>query len=229
MNLAGGPLGVAVGAETRWEDADTPAVPGTDTGSIAGLGYSQFSAGRRVTSLFAEIDAPVTKMVELNGAVRYDHYNDFGNSTTPKIGIKVKPFDQFAIRGTYAESFRAPGPAETGGSSFGFTNVGILSQGNPNIKPEKAKSYTLGLIAEPWGGTSATLDYYKIDRKDEIVQADPALIIPAGTPNVSTPFDKKPGAQPGSFIYYDSAGQLATVPGFYKNTSTTKTDGWDLQ
>jgi len=229
MNLPGGALGVAVGAETRWEAADTPPVPYTDTGDIVGLGYSAFSAKRRVTALFGELNAPVTKWLELNGALRYDHYSDFGDSTTPKVGFKIKPMDQLAIRGTYAEAFRAPGPAERGGSSFGFTTFGILSQGNPDIKPEKAKSYTLGVIAEPWVGTSATVDYWKIDRKNEIVQADPAAIIGDAPLRGATPFSQVPGAQPNSFIYYDQDGNLSTVTGFYRNASKTKTDGIDLE
>ena len=227
MDLAGGPLGLALGAEYRKEKADTPAVPGTDTGAIAGLGYSAFQADRNVWAVYGEISAPVIRGLEINGAVRYDHYSDFGSSTTPKVGFKWLPTNTFGIRGSYSEAFRAPGPAETGGSSFGFTTVGILSQGNPNIKPEKAKSYTIGFIAEPWAGTSATVDFWKIDRKDEIVQADPALIL-GNAPQQSTPFNKIPGLQPGSFIYYDSTGQLATVTGFYMNASSTKTDGVDV-
>jgi iron complex outermembrane receptor protein len=228
MNLPGGPLGLALGAETRWEAANTPAVPGTDTGSIVGLGFSAFSATRRVTALFTELNAPVTKWLELNGAVRYDHYSDFGDSTTPKIGFKIKPFDQFAVRGTYSEAFRAPGPAERGGSSFGFTTFGILSQGNPDIQPEKAKSYTLGVIVEPMPGTSATLDYWKVDRTNEIVQADPNAIV-GNLPTTGTPLSKIAGAVPGSFIYYDVDGNIGTVTGFYENASKTKTDGIDLE
>jgi iron complex outermembrane receptor protein len=230
MQLAGGPLGLAVGAEYRKEEANTPAVPGTDTGSIVGLGFSEFAASRKVYAVFGELNAPVAKWLELNGAVRYDHYSDFGSSTTPKLGFKLRPLDQLALRGTYSESFRAPGPAESGGSSFGFTTVGILSQGNSSIKPEKAKSYTLGVVAEPWAGTSATLDFWKVDRKNEIVQADPAQII-GNNPTTGGPTDLKPvaGAQPGSFLYYDQTGQLTTVTGFYMNAASTKTNGWDLE
>jgi len=238
MALPGGSLGVALGAETRWEAANTPAVPGTETASIVGLGYSKFSATRRVSALYGEVTAPVTKWLELTGAARYDHYSDFGDSTTPKIGFKVKPIDQLAIRGTYSEAFRAPGPAETGGSSFGFTSVGILSQGNPNIKPEKAKSYTLGLIVEPIAGTSATVDFWKIDRKNEIVQADPAAISAGqctaacdgtgGTPD-RTNAQGVPGSQANTFLYYDAEGNLTTVTGFYGNAAKTKTDGVDVE
>ncbi len=236
--LPGGPLGLALGAEVRWEAADTPPVPYTDTAQIVGLGYSAFSASRRVAALFGELNAPVTKWLELSGAVRYDKYSDFGSSTTPKIGFKVKPIDQLAFRGTYAEAFRAPGPAETGGSSFGFTTYGILSQGDPSIKPETAKSYTLGLVFEPMAGTAATLDYWRVDRKNEIVQADPNSIIPAGqctaacdgtlgTPNLIN--QQIAGALPGTFLYYDVDGALATVTGFNRNAAKTNTDGIDVE
>ena len=228
MQLAGGPLGIALGAETRWEDANTPPVPGTDTGAISGLGFSSFQQSRRVSALYGEINAPVVRDLELNAALRTDHYNDFGSSTTPKLGFKYSPFRILSIRGTYAEAFRAPGPAETGGSSFGFLTVGVLTFGNPDIKPEKAKSYTLGAIIEPRSGLSATVDYWRIDRKNEIIQADPALIL-GNAPLTADPFTKIPGLQPGSFIYYDSTGQLATVSGFYSNASATKTDGVDVE
>jgi iron complex outermembrane recepter protein len=228
MKLPGGSLGLALGAETRWEAADTPPVPFTDTAEIVGLGYSTFNAKRRVQAVFAEVNAPVTRWLELSGAARHDRYSDVGSSTTPKVGFKLKPLDQLAIRGSYAEAFRAPGPAETVGSSFGFAGVAVLSQGKADIKPETAKSYTLGLVAEPWAGTSATLDYWRVDRKDEIIQADPNVII-GDLPQTGTPGSKIPGAQPGTFIYYDLDGDLSTVTGFFENAAKTKTDGLDLE
>jgi len=238
MALQGGPLGLALGAEARWEKADTPPVPFTDTAQVVGLGYSAFNMSRNVQALYGELNAPVTKWLELNGALRYDHYSDFGNSWTPKLGFKARAMEQLAFRGTYSEAFRAPGPAEVGGSSFGFTTYGILSQGNPNIQPEKAKSLTLGVIVEPVRDFSATLDYWRIDRKNEIVQADPNSIIPAGqcinacdgtggNPNLINA--KLPGALPNTFLYYDVDGSLATVTGFYRNAAKTKTDGVDLE
>lgn len=239
MALPGGALGVAFGAEARWEASNNPAVPGTETASIVGLGFSQFSATRRVRAVYGEMVAPVAKWLELTAAARYDHYSDFGDSVTPKLGFKVKPIEQVAIRGTYSEAFRAPGPAETSGSSFGFTSVGVLSQGNPAIKPEKAKSYTLGVIAEPLPGTSVTVDYWKIDRKNEIIQADPALIasgqctIGCDGSDAAHPDRVNavglPGSQPRTFLYYDADGNLASVAGFYGNAAKTKTDGIDVE
>jgi len=176
-----------------------------------------------------KLQLPEGEWLELTGAVRYDHYSDFGDSTTPKVGFKIKPIDQLAIRGTYSEAFRAPGPAEVGGSSFGFTSVGILSQGNPEIKPEKAKSYTLGLIAEPFPGTSATVDFWRIDRTNEIVQADPAAISAGQCTTACDGSDAAhpnrvnaqglPGTQANTFLYYDGDGNLSTVTGFYGNAA----------
>jgi len=227
--LDGGSMGIAVGGEIRWENQDSPPVPYTTAGEIVGLGYAAFSGSRRVEAIYGEITAPVTKWLELNGALRYDHYSDFGGTTNPKLGFKLTPINWLSVRGTYAEAFRAPGPAETGGSSFGFTSVGILSLGNPDLKPETAKSYTLGLIIEPVANVSATVDFWKITRKNEIVQADPATIIPAGTPTSADPGTKIAGAVPNSFIYYDSNGELSVVSGQYSNASKTLTQGVDIE
>jgi iron complex outermembrane receptor protein len=228
MTLAGGPMGLALGAEYRQEKANTPAVPGTDTGQIIGLGFSAFDMSRNVWALYGELVAPVTKWLELNAALRYDDYSDFGGTWNPKLGFKAKATDKFVVRGTYSSAFRAPGPAEVGGTSFGFTGYGILSLGNPDIQPEKAKSYTLGLVFEPVVGSALTLDYWKIDRKNEILQADPANIIGDAPLTGGAPNSVVPGAIPNSFIYYDSTGRLVTVQGSFKNASKTVTDGFDF-
>ena len=227
MSLAGGPLAVALGAEIRREEADDPGVPGTETGSIVGLGYSKFSMSRNVSAVYGEVVAPLAKWLEINAALRWDHYSDFGNAVNPKVGFKVRPNDMFMFRGTYSEAFRAPGPAEVGGSSFGFTSYGILSQGNPDIQPEEAKSYTLGVVFEPMAGTSFTLDWWKIDRTNEIIQADPNQII-GNSPTTGIPLTRINGALPNTFIYYDVNGQIGTVTGFCRTASKTTTDGIDF-
>ncbi|MGH8236540.1 MAG: TonB-dependent receptor plug domain-containing protein [Steroidobacteraceae bacterium] len=229
INLPGGRLGIAAGAEFRTEKNDTPPVPFTDRAEIVGLGFSAFTAERDVYAAYVEVDAPVHSMVDLNAAVRYDHYSDFGSSTTPKLGVKFKPFQQLALRATYAEAFRAPGPAESGNSStFGFTNIGILTTGNPDLEPEEAKSYTLGVVYEPLRNTSISLDYYQIKRENEIVQADQGPVI-GNLPTVGQPPNsQRPGALPNSTLFFDENGDLATIAAPYINANSTDTDGIDL-
>jgi iron complex outermembrane recepter protein len=228
MELAGGPLGVAVGAEYRKEKTDSPPVPFTDTADIIGLGYSAFSSNRNVTAFYGEVNAPVLKQLELTAAARTDKYSDYGRSTTPKVGFKFTPIPQIALRGTYSEAFRAPGPTESGNSSsLGFTNIAIISVGDASVKPEKSKSYTFGLLLEPIPGTSASVDYYQVKRRDEITQADQASII-GSAPESSTPNSRIAGAQPNSFVFYDNDGNLSGVLGPYANAAQTKTTGLDI-
>jgi iron complex outermembrane recepter protein len=228
FDLPGGRLGVAVGTEWRKEKTETPPVPGTETSQIVGLGYSAFSADRDVSAAYIELNAPVLKSVEVDAAFRHDHYSDYGNSNTPKVGVKWQPIPQVALRGTYAEAFRAPGPTESGNaSSLGFTNIAIVSIGDPSVKPETAKNYTYGIVLQPFSGTSATVDYYRIDRRNEITPADQATIL-AGIPVTGAPSSNVPGAVPKSFAYYDDEGNLSAVSGPYANLNSTRTRGLDI-
>jgi iron complex outermembrane recepter protein len=197
MQLEGGPLGLALGGEFRRESIKLEPTSGTDKGNIIGLGYSAYDGTRNVTAVFAEIAAPITKQLELSGAVRGDHYSDVGNSFTPKVGVKFTPLKEFALRATYAEGFRAPSSAENGKGglaafstaadpircALGVTSacspgaIAIITSPNPALKPEKSKSYTLGLIFDPLPNTSVSLDAWEINRKNEInqEQTDAAL------------------------------------------------------
>ena len=175
--LPGGPIGIAVGGELRHESTVSEATPYTDINDIVGLGYAAARSSRNISSLYTELALPVLKQLEFQLALRTDQYSDFGNSTTPKVGFKFTPIQQLAIRGTYAEGFRAPGPAESGDSAVSaFTtfardpvrcpvtglsadcadgkNVGAVTVGNKNLKPEKSQSYSLGFILEPIKNTS---------------------------------------------------------------------------
>jgi iron complex outermembrane receptor protein len=229
FNLPGGPLGVAVGLEWRKEKANTPPVPFTDTGEIVGLGFSAFNADRKIYAGYVEVNAPIVSSVEVDAAYRLDHYSDYGRSTTPKIGIKWTPIQQLAFRGTYSEAFRAPGPTESGNSSsLGFTQFAIITTGDPSVKPETAKSYTGGIVFEPFRDTNVSVDYFKIDRKNEITPADQASIVGNLPVTNQVPFSVVPGLQPRSFLYYDFEGNLATISGPFTNLAKTTTDGLEV-
>jgi iron complex outermembrane receptor protein len=193
MQLPGGALGLAVGAEHRREKLDNPSLSGTADGSI-NASYVAAKGDQNVSAVFAEVAAPVLSTVELNAAVRYDKYKNF-SSTTPKLGAKWTPLKTFAVRGTYSEGFRAPGPAEAGVQSQstgsapvsdpvrcpggvpaagGATaadcqiTIGAVKVGNPNLQPETSKGYTLGLVWDPLANTSLSVDGWKIRRSNEI-------------------------------------------------------------
>jgi iron complex outermembrane receptor protein len=191
--LPGGNAGLAVGAEHRREKLNNPSLKGSEDGSINSSYVAAFG-DTKVSAIYAEILAPVIKNVEVSAAVRYDKYDNF-NSTTPKAGIKWTPLKTFALRGTYTEGFRAPGAAENSASSQstgsapvsdpircpggkpaagGATQtdcsitVAAVKVGDPNLRPETSKGYTVGMVWDPLNDTSLSVDGWKIKRSDEI-------------------------------------------------------------
>ncbi|NDI86015.1 TonB-dependent receptor plug domain-containing protein [Undibacterium crateris] len=107
--LAGGSIGIAAGAEYRRESIDMVSDANLAAGNYVGRGSSSATGSRNVASLFTEANLPVLKSVNIEAAVRYDRYSDYGSSTTPKIGFKYTPMPELSFRGTVSEGFRAPG------------------------------------------------------------------------------------------------------------------------
>ena len=255
FQLPGGPFGLAFGGDYFVRDQFALAPPQVSSGIQATGDFSNnFTVGtQQVASGYAEFDAPIVKQFELNGAIRYDHYNQSGGRGSPKIGFKFTPIPEFAIRGTASRGFRAPGPGENGragqtffaggfadpilcpnpnnitaaGNFVGQCNNPVAGQqhSNPDLKPETSKAFTLGFIYEPIRDVSATLDLYSIVVNDQIVPGNAAATFVRGT-------DLSPIAQ------YQANGTTALVvppaPPYaylgigYVNANSTKIRGFDL-
>ncbi len=257
--LAGGSLGLALGADFRHKKLNAPNSTAAREGRMGVPGA--FALGsENVTSAYAEISAPVLKALEFSAAARIDRYDTYGHSATPKFGFKFTPVPAFALRGTLARGFRAPSATEngTGGSLFVFNSLRdpllcpvSLANGNPDltaaanvpafcsftpvylqvtnkdVKPEKSRSLTLGLIVEPVKGWSTTLDYYRIRVDDQIIPAaslarfDPVANGVRGAPQQVTFGDGSTGLSPVGPIAYSA------VP--YVNGQRTETSGLEFE
>ena len=166
---------------------------------------ADFGTTRNIKSAYAEVIVPLVgsgnatggiQSLELNAAVRYDEYSDFGKTTNPKFGIKWEPVSGLTLRGSYGTSFRAPtlsdsDPRSTPSLSASNTiagtgkNVLTLLGGNSDVGPETASTWSFGLDFKPenLGGFNLSLNYFKIDYKNVIdtlgnnsaVFSDPAL------------------------------------------------------
>ena len=238
--LEGGAIGLAVGAELRRESMQLTPTTGTERGNIIGLGYSAYEGARTVGAIYGEAAFPVTKRLELNAALRADHYSDVGTSVTPKVGAKWRPADTLALRGTYAEGFRAPSAAENGvGGLAAFSSasdptrcalgiaagcsasqVAIITSPNPNLEPEKSKSISAGVVWDITPRTSFTADLWEIRRTGEINQESSAAAIAAGhvSRDAST-------ANPG---FPGDPGIITAVLANYVNSASTKVNGVDF-
>ncbi len=188
--LAGGPIGIAAGAEFRKDGIDIKPDANIAAGNIVGLGASFANGSRTVSSGYVEASLPVLQSLEATLAARYDRYSDFGSSTNPKIGLKWKPLSSLFFRGSYSTGFRAPTLSQTSRSSirsFQAVNdpvrcpttntdedcgrrasVSAQIVFNPNIKPETSSARTVGMVWDVSKNMNMSLDYFDIRREDEI-------------------------------------------------------------
>ncbi|WP_082587761.1 TonB-dependent siderophore receptor [Pelomonas sp. Root662] len=117
FSLPGGRAAIAVGAEYRQEELSSTPDANYLAGDYIGLVANGASGKRKGSAAFSELSLPVHKQVELQAALRFEHYSDFGNSTTGKLGFKWSAIpSKLAIRGTTATGFRAPSISQIGDS-----------------------------------------------------------------------------------------------------------------
>jgi iron complex outermembrane recepter protein len=252
MQLGQGPLALAVGAHWHKREQNSPPAGPTVTGRVAST--TAFVIGDETNSaVFAELQANPIKTLEAHLSARYDHYSSYGHSFTPAANFKWAPTKQVGFRGGIAKGFRAPNPAEVGnaGSFFTFnaipdpilcpdgktTTAGnavtqcaisppYVQITNKDLRPEKSTSFNLGVILEPVKDLNATLDYYNIEVKNQIVTAAGNLpgFVPTFVRVPPTPMDLSDGAG-GTVVGTPSVGTAAYAISPYINSGKTKTSG----
>lgn len=189
FRLPYGPLAVAAGVEHRRD-----ALRGvTDDLSRLGQFYTfngQDVNGRiKVTEAYLEANAdllkdlPFARLLSINGAIRRTHYSTSGSVTTWKVGAVYEPASFLRLRATRSRDIRAPNvvelfAAQTNGQQV-INNYFIsptappqqlvpdITGGNPALRPELAKTTTVGVVLTPISGERDTLtlsaDYYDIN------------------------------------------------------------------
>ncbi|MCP5144477.1 MAG: TonB-dependent receptor [Gammaproteobacteria bacterium] len=125
-----------------------------------------------------------------------------------------------------ADTFYGSAANQPNGSTvFGFQNL----VGNPNLKNESAKTYTLGAVINPIDSLSLTIDWYQITISD-LISAQTASSVyrlcmdPATNPTLDPAFAacQQIGRNPAS-------GNAAPVDVTYSNEAWMQTSGIDIQ
>lgn len=238
LTLPGGAVGFAAGVEARRETQEDEFDQRFVTGEVFGFGsLDPLDAKRTVKSAYAEFNLPILKSLESQLAVRHDRYSVGGTSTTPKVGLKWSALSNLVLRGTYARGFRVANPRETSPAvSVGFYNgvqdplrcpvidntnpdcsisVQANISGNQKLEPEKSKSYTVGMVFEPAKDVSISVDYWRIDRTNEITNLDITYLL------------ANQAAYAG-YITRDTNGSITEVDLPYVNLAGTSVRGWDV-
>ncbi|MGB9991919.1 TonB-dependent receptor [Pseudoduganella rhizocola] len=151
------------------------------------------SNSRDIAGIYTEINAPFSKEWEAQFAIRHDRYKGVHdpltkittpalNTTNPKIALSYRPSKEILGRASYGTGFRAPSIAELflpvrSGTTASFVKDPVSEEvaqfdldryGNPKLKPEKSKQFSIGAVLEPNRNWNLSLDYWKI-RKTDII------------------------------------------------------------
>ncbi len=254
LDLPQGPVEFAAGVEYRDESTEKNPDPLlASIGTIGGANFQSTEGDRRVTEVYFESVAPMWRsndrgqQFDLELALRYSHYSDFGSTTNPKVGVRMQLTPSWMFRATYAQGFRAPTLNElyqgaTESQSFISdpctipANVGRLpgctqladpsrnqfltvTGGNDDLDEESATTYGIGLVWTPddTPGLSVSVDYFDIDT-DNVVDSSAQFIVNQNATN-------------GSFanqVTRDDAGNLLHVSASNLNVGERRVRGIDF-
>jgi iron complex outermembrane receptor protein len=196
---AGDPASIEIGPVTNygvWSDG----FQGFPTNSAGSFDSQSFA-------VYIDVEADITERFSGGAAIRYEDYDEFGDTFDWKLAGRFEVSDTFALRGTFTTGFRAPTPGQvntlntttsadsagrlTPTTTFPVNSLEAQVLGSSPLTPEESTSFTLGAIFQPRDNVSITLDYYDIEIEDRlallgpltITQTDVDAMTAAGVPN----------------------------------------------
>lgn len=86
--------------------------------------------GSRIFAAYAQDEYAVASKLRLNAGLRYDHYDTFGSTWSPRLGAIYNPARQTWLKLLYGQAFRAPNAYE-----LHYLYPGSFKT-NPQLKPE---------------------------------------------------------------------------------------------
>jgi iron complex outermembrane recepter protein len=245
---AGTPATVALGFQLSGQNLTYSTTPLNNLLQDAlGTSPAAIEGSRRIQAVYAELDVPITKALDLDVSDREDRYSDFGTTNNGKVAVRFQPSRYVAFRGDASTGFRAPtlydlyepkslagSDSPTMGTNNPFCQPGSyntewtptvcnaegigLYGGNPHLGPETSQNFDLGIVLSPLPNLGVTLDYYRILIKNYI-QTVPA----------STVYENP--TQYANYLVLNAAGSL--TPAFAESSEcypyTSPTCGYLIQ
>jgi outer membrane receptor protein involved in Fe transport len=173
LDLPGGPARLAVGAGLRSVLLDvnvSQVLPGLRRTT------RDFTEARDISFAYAELsaplvgpenDIPLVERLRLSAALRYESYEGIDDVATPKLGLVYQPHPAVTIRAAWGRSFKVPTLNQVNQVRAGnlvaaslFTpqpvpplpagaTVLLLSGGNPDLRAERARTWSAGIELRP--------------------------------------------------------------------------------
>ncbi len=193
LNLAAGlearneEFKITSGERSAWEVGPYQQY-GFAAGSNGFGGFNPATAGnwdRGNVAGYVDLEVNPTEAWRIGGAVRYEDFDGFGNTTNFKLATHLRLADSFALRASLGSGFRAPTPGQSNArnlstvvnartnefeerGTIGSTHPVAVALGGRELQPEESGNFSLGLVFSAENGFSITLDYFSIDIDDRI-------------------------------------------------------------
>jgi iron complex outermembrane receptor protein len=165
------------------------------------FGYGPSNASRNLRhnfSQYLDLSAKPLPELTLDGAVRHEHYDDFGDTTIFKATGRYDFNPAIAVRGTISTGFRAPTLAEGFYSGinvsvsslsgiFAPNSPGAAALGIAGLKPEKSTNFSGGWVFKPMDRMTITLDAYSIKIRNRIVRSSSFLGFSSTASSITSP------------------------------------------
>ncbi len=204
-------IGVLIGFEYRDEEITDDRDPRLD-GTITYTDYEgdtyplvsdvvnssptgDVSGSRDVVSIFGEMQIPVTDRINMQAALRYEDFSDYGDSTVGKLAIGWDVTSWLDIRASLSSAFRAPNIVQVNektvvrsGTRYdraafqvnSLQNVGNvidsdsrytiqrMAVGAENLDAEESENSSLGFVFTPVDNLIVTWDTWTIEKEGTI-------------------------------------------------------------
>lgn len=147
---------------------------------------NELEEDRTAVGVYLDLEANVTDAFLVSAAVRGESYSDFGETVTGKLAARYDVNENFAVRGSVQNGFRAPSLQQQyftttstnfiNGVPFDITTFTVddpiaRALGAQDLDAETSVNYAIGAVFRA-GAFNLTVDGYRIDVTDRIVLSE---------------------------------------------------------
>ncbi|UAJ08927.1 TonB-dependent receptor domain-containing protein [Glacieibacterium megasporae] len=247
-----GPVSVGGGVEYRRESVRLVSDPLSQSGAwLTTAGLALPTVSQNIVEGYAETIVPLARdtwfarKIDFNGAARFTNYSTSGSVVTWKAGLTWEVVDGLLFRTTRSRDIRAPNlielytpqtpslplPTDPRPGVARPTNAaGFFTGGNPNLKPEKSITQTIGATYQPsfFNKVHFSVDYYNIRISDAITSTSTQGVV--NNCFIGGVYSGNSFCSLISFADNNNvSGQMTGVQGVTANVAEFKTTGLDLQ
>ncbi|MCG8555904.1 MAG: TonB-dependent receptor [Proteobacteria bacterium] len=211
----------------------------------------QIKGAQDVYALFAESVIPLGQIGEMQLAGRYEDYGGGMNTVDPKVATEIRPLEWLRLRGSWGTSFQAPTMTQVAGEqtsrSLSDPEVREMGQsvcrmnsgenfntvekrvGSPDLEPQSANNFNLGLVVAPVRSLRFAVDFWNYRYHGLIgLDANGQTLVDNTCLNQDGTFREGLAPNPDPRVVRNAAGQLLSTTSNFINVGQVRASGLDL-